>query len=382
MRNHERIRSLEREQLQGFRFGVFVPDAYILNKEIEGWGLTDKKGNTINTTYIYEKTGIKKRHVATQNDYRNENQFYMGAHSLHKAMRGRKSLDAYFVTNSYPMNVNLSTVIPEALGVRVKGIPDLKDPEVPWQWRDGRVEVGAACTGFAHILSFIKKHEGVFWGREIGITATEKYSTSCVNLKELGQEGVERDPSLSQILFSDGAVSMVATYGKDFRILSTAGRSKESQDVLMPIEKDRIQGNYLYKKVPTPPRDEWYFQQNGRRVINFILSEVPSLIEEVVEKAKINPDEIKAVFPHQPSKQPIEGLSKKIDLPIVADYEKGNWSSASIPKSLEQAFANGVMSVGQGGEFRTTKLNLRKGDKIVIAGFGAGVQAEAAVLEL
>lgn len=80
-----------------------------------------------------------------------------------------------------------------------------------------------------------------------------------------------------------------------------------------------------------------------------------------MERNNLTSEDIKYIVPHQANFRIIEAVSKKLDIDINKFYMNienyGNTSSASIPIALAEM----------------NSLGLLKGDKIIIAGFGAGL---------
>ena len=94
------------------------------------------------------------------------------------------------------------------------------------------------------------------------------------------------------------------------------------------------------------------------------------IIEKVIEKAGLTVNDIDRIVPHQANIRIIQTAASKLGLPMekfFINIEKyGNTSSASIPIALTEAIDNGI---------------IKRGDKIVLAGFGAGLTYGAVCLE-
>ena len=109
---------------------------------------------------------------------------------------------------------------------------------------------------------------------------------------------------------------------------------------------------------------------DGRAVYRFAVKTVPCAIESAMQKAGIAPSEVKYFLLHQANLRIIESVAKKLGQPMEkfpTNLQKcGNISAGSVPILLDD--------VNRG------KM-LQRGDKIVLAGFGAGLTWGAAVLE-
>jgi 3-oxoacyl-[acyl-carrier-protein] synthase-3 len=119
---------------------------------------------------------------------------------------------------------------------------------------------------------------------------------------------------------------------------------------------------------PIPYPESGKFEQNGGEVVKIISNNIRPLIEQAITQAKLKPSDIKIVFPHQGSRPTTEAVEKAIsEYRVCKDFEEGNFSSASIPKALMKAINQG---------------EIKRGDNLVLAGFGAGMFASIAVVKL
>ena len=94
------------------------------------------------------------------------------------------------------------------------------------------------------------------------------------------------------------------------------------------------------------------------------------MIREVLEKNDVAQEEIGYYILHQANKRIVEAIAKRLDEPMekfpVNLEEYGNTSSASIPILLDELNREG---------------KLERGQKIVLAGFGAGLTWGASIIE-
>ena len=119
---------------------------------------------------------------------------------------------------------------------------------------------------------------------------------------------------------------------------------------------------------PTNDR-EHYIQMDGQEVYRFATRRVPQCIEEALSDAGLAVPDIDMFVLHQANARIIDAVAKRLH----ADREKfptnlervGNLSSASIPVLLDELNRQG---------------KLHRGDRIVLAGFGAGLTIGACVM--
>ena len=126
--------------------------------------------------------------------------------------------------------------------------------------------------------------------------------------------------------------------------------------------------NNLYRQLG--PQTYSFTKMNGSEVYKFAVRTVPQAISEALEKAQISVDQVKYFLLHQANLRIIESVAKRLRQPIdkfpTNLEECGNVSAASVPILLDKVRGEGM---------------IEKGDKIVMAGFGAGLTWGACVLE-
>ncbi len=110
---------------------------------------------------------------------------------------------------------------------------------------------------------------------------------------------------------------------------------------------------------------------DGPRIFQFMLDIVPSLLSSCLEKNALTLDAVDAVLLHQANRFMLDHLARKCRISaekMLLDMEYGgNTVSNTIPVALSRKISQGV---------------LQRGQKILLAGFGAGLSAAAAVVEL
>ncbi len=117
-------------------------------------------------------------------------------------------------------------------------------------------------------------------------------------------------------------------------------------------------------------RDELWM--DGSKVFNFVQKEVPPLIEEILEYAKISKEDIDWYLFHQPNKFMLQKLADKMGVPwakmpmnVVENF--GNSSGSTIPVNI-------AFNLGE---------QLKKEEYLCcLSGFGAGLSWASMVLQL
>lgn len=111
---------------------------------------------------------------------------------------------------------------------------------------------------------------------------------------------------------------------------------------------------------------------DGQAVFLYVMQDVPKYVNETLEFAKKNKDEMEYYFFHQPNKFMVDKLAQKLDIPherapsnVVTYY--GNSNGSTIPVCMCHNAKNELMN---------------KKMTCMMAGFGAGLNYSAVIMEL
>ena len=108
---------------------------------------------------------------------------------------------------------------------------------------------------------------------------------------------------------------------------------------------------------------------NGKEVFKFAVTVLPETMARSLERANISVEDISMVVPHQANYRIVSAAAKKLELSEDKFYmnlnKYGNTSGASIGLALSEAYEKGLV---------------KKGDNLVLVGFGAGLSYASLVL--
>ena len=122
-------------------------------------------------------------------------------------------------------------------------------------------------------------------------------------------------------------------------------------DLMQQLHQQHVQG-----------RPDIFIHMDGPEVFKFAVKSVPTAIETLLHNNNMDINEVDKFILHQANVRIIESVAKRLkadkDKFPVNLNEYGNTSSASIPILLDELNRNG---------------SLKQGEKLVLAGFGAGL---------
>lgn len=209
-------------------------------------------------------------------------------------------------------------------------------------------DLTAACSGFM-----------------FGLSVADKYIRSGVyeNALVIGAEVLSKMVDWSErstcVLFGDGAagayLKKTDTAGIICEEIGSSGKNYEALTAgHMPA------ANAFNDVAPATGFD--MVKMDGREVFKFATRKVSKSILQLLEKSGVAADEIKYVVPHQANARIIEVVAKKVGMSLEKFYlnmdRTANTSAASIPIALHEINEKGM---------------LKRGDKIILTGFGGGL---------
>lgn len=290
-----------------------------------------------NDEWIRERTGVVKRHVIQE-----ETTVSMAADAARKALENG-NVSAEEVDLILVSTISSNVILPCAACEVQKAIGAVNAT---------CFDLSAACTGFVFAYNTAVAYLASGMYRTVLIIGSESLS-NLTNWKDRG----------TCILFGDGAGAAVvkAAEGKLYRAVTHSDGFKG--EALTCTSRH----NRNWEEIPL---EETYMQMDGQAVFKFAVKRVPEAVKEVLKKNNMTAEEIDYFILHQANKRIVEAVAKRLDVSIdkfpMNLQEYGNTSSASIPILLDE--------MSRGGR-------LKKGQKIILAGFGAGLSWGATILE-
>lgn len=214
-------------------------------------------------------------------------------------------------------------------------------------------DISAACSGFVFALSTMYAfiHAGIY---KTGLVIGADLLSKVTNWEDRG----------TCVLFGDGAGAVVVKADETGVRHLVMGADGNRGDVLSCLS--RSTGNFLTGTKP----EMGYMTMDGQEVFKFAVKKVPECILQVLRETGTELDEIKYFVLHQANVRILESVAKRLKQPIekfpMNMEHYGNTSGASIPILLDEC---------------NRKQMFEPGDKIVLAGFGAGLTWGAILLE-
>ena len=218
-------------------------------------------------------------------------------------------------------------------------------PEVAYRLgatQAGASDIGAGCAGFTYALAMAADMVRAGSADTVLVIGSEKL-LPMVNPTDRG----------TAFLFGDGAGAAVVGLADTDGIGPVVWTSDGGQYDKLVIEGMPLQ-----------------LRMDGRAIYRWATGALPDLARRACAKAGIDPTELAGFVPHQANLRITESVVKALGLPdtvVVARdvVDSGNTSAASVPLALARLHEQG---------------DLRRGDPVLLFGFGAGLTAAGQVV--
>ena len=315
--------------------GYCVPEKVLSNHDLEKIVETSDE-------WIVQRTGIKERRVLEDD----QPSYKLAVEAATKAIKSSK------VEKSDIGLVICTTTTPDYVS---PSIASLVQRETECK-KAAAFDMNAACSGFPYALTIAKQFINTGAYKHILIVSCEALS-KAVDWKDRN----------TCVLFGDGAGACILSRSEDENLLASdiGCEGNLGHNITIPCfyssEDDNEVRNGENKNV---------IWMDGGEVFKFAVKKMYFASKAVMKKSKLKIEDIAMVVPHQANVRIIDNAAKRLKIDkekIYVNLEKyGNTSSASIPIALAEAYETG---------------KIKKGDNIILVGFGAGLTWGATLIK-
>ncbi|RLJ17258.1 3-oxoacyl-ACP synthase [bacterium endosymbiont of Escarpia laminata] len=303
--------------------GSYLPEKALTNKDLE---------KIVDTTdqWIVDRTGIKKRHIAADDEYTCDLAEKAARNAMEMAGVEPKDIDLIVVATTTPDQVFPSTacLLQARLGIHGPAAFDVQ----------------AVCTGFVYAVGVADKF-------------IKTGSAKCALV--IGAETLSRIVDWSDrntcVLFGDGAGAVVLEASEKPGIISTHLHADGAFEGLLRVPSG-VSRNYgaLQEGVA-------YMEMRGNEVFKMAVTTLGRIVDETLKANDMERSDVDWLIPHQANIRIINATAKKLrtsmDRVVVTVHEHGNTSAASVPLALDTAVRDG---------------RIKRGETLLMEAFGGG----------
>ena len=288
--------------------------------------------------WIVERTGIRFRHIAEPD----ETTATLGADAARQALTAAglepSDIGLIIVATATPDN----TFPASATKVQaLLGTPDCI-----------AFDVAAVCSGFLYAVSVADAMLRTGAAKHALVIGSETFSRI-----------LDWEDRTTCVLFGDGAGAIILSaedVADDRGILATRLHAEGKYSDMLYVDGG-----------PSTTGTVGHVRMQGREVFRHAVTNLASVLGEVMEDIGLSADQIDWVVPHQANKRIIDATAKKLGLPaervVLTVDQHANTSAASVPLALDLAVRDG---------------RIKRGDLVVLEAMGGGFTWGAAVLRV
>lgn len=317
--------------------GSYLPPSILTNADLE-------KMVETNDQWIVERTGIKRRHLASSDQAASDLALIAAQKALKDSGLTAQDLDAIIVCTVSGDQVMPSTacVLQHKLGAR----------------NVMAFDITAACSGFVYGLSVADQFIRTGMHKHVLVVGTEVLHR-FVNYKD-------RETC---ILFGDGAgawiLSRTSADDKNVILSSHLHADGELGELFVlpaggsrhPLSAEVLENNLQYVRM------------KGREIFKNAVRTMTFCCQEALEANEMTADQVDWLIPHQANNRIIEAIAEYYEFPkekvVVSVHETGNTSAASIPLAFQMAKEEG---------------RIQRGQVVLLTAFGAGLTSGSLLL--
>jgi 3-oxoacyl-[acyl-carrier-protein] synthase-3 len=300
----------------------------------------DDLSKMVETTdsWIYERTGIKSRHIAADDETASSMAEIAARQAIDVAGIDVQEIDLIIVATGTPDRVYPSTacLLQQRLGIQ----------------RCVGFDIQAACSGSIFGLSIADQYIKTGFAKTVLVVGTEV----CSRI-------VDWTDRSTCILFGDGAGALLLAAADTPGILATHIQSDGSYEDLLYLPNPQVASAPLQGEAA-------FIQMRGNEVFKVAVNTLGRIVDETLEANGLQQADIDWLVPHQANTRIITATAKKLGLDmeqvILTLENQGNTSSASVLLAFNEGVSDG---------------RIQRGQTVLMEAFGAGFTWGSALLK-
>jgi len=322
MTTDNQVRQVRRAVIVGV--GSHLPEKIVTNEDLAKFVDTSDE-------WIRERTGIKQRHIAADDETTCDLAVRAAQRALEDAGMAASDIDLIVLATSTPDNTfpATATLVQAKLGIT----------------QGSAFDIQAVCSGFVFALNTANALVTTGQANHVLVIGAETFSR-ILDWEDRG----------TCVLFGDGAGAVV---------LSGQDGSGENTDRGILAAKVRSDGRHYDKLYVdggvSSTQTVGKLRMQGPEVFKHAVKNISSIITETAEIAGISVSDVDWFVPHQANKRILDGTARKLKLDpdqiVITVDMHGNTSAASVPLALDIAVKDG---------------RIKKGDLVLLEAMGGG----------
>lgn len=313
--------------------GSYLPEKVVSNDDLS-------KIVDTSDEWIYERTGIKRRHILSEEESTSTISLKAAKQALSMSGLTGRDIDLIILATATPDKTFPATaaIIQRELGSQGSAF-----------------DIQAACSGFLYAMtiadSMLKNRQAktalVIGAESLSRITNWKDRNTCVLFGDGSGAAIFRAEESKENIEGFGIYDMIIrSDGNQFDLLCSSGGAATSEDC-------------------------GKITMNGREVYRHAVTNLTAIAEEILTRNNLSHKDLDWFVPHQANMRIIESVVQKIgismDKVILTIEDTANTSAASIPIALTKGFQEG---------------KIKEGDLILLDAMGGGFTWAAGLLRV
>jgi 3-oxoacyl-[acyl-carrier-protein] synthase-3 len=300
---------------------------------------------------VYRRSGVIERHISAENELPSDMAVKAAEKLFTEQDIDKKNID-FLIFCSMLLDRQAPTtacLLQERLGLS-KNI--------------GAIDMPMGCSGYIYGLCIAKSliHSGV--AKNVLILAGD-----CTT------KTIQPDDHALRFLFGDGMTASLISHSNEENIgsfvLGSDGSGESSLVIQGANARENSNPEWLKQNPDAAGMPYGKLFMHGLDVLSFTLKTVPTMINDLLVKERLAMEDIDMFVFHQPGGFVLEKLKRKMNIPdekfFVNIQNRGNTVSATIPIAVCDAL---------------NEKRIKKGSRILLAGFGIGLSWGCTIVTL
>ncbi|HLT79221.1 MAG TPA: beta-ketoacyl-ACP synthase III [Ferrovibrio sp.] len=294
--------------------GSYLPERILTNAELAKMVDTSDE-------WITERTGIRQRHIAADNEKTSDLALKAAQAALAHAGMTADEIDLIVLATATPDETFPATACRVQAGLGMT--------------RGFAFDVQAVCSGFVYALATADNFIKAGQAKAALVIGAETFSRI-----------LDWTDRTTCVLFADGAGALV------LRAEKGEGSNADRGVLTTHLHSDGRHHDLLYVDGgPSSTQTTGHLRMLGKEVFRHAVVNLADVVKETLDAVDMQPSEIDWLVPHQANKRIIDGTARKLGLStdrVVLTVDRhGNTSAASVPLALAEAVADGRIQQGQ-----------------------------------
>lgn len=301
--------------------GSYLPKNKVDNKTIANELM-------ITEEFIYKRTGIQTRYYSEAETIEE-----IAIKSVHNLIEKNSQIDINKIDMIIVATTSTNLLMP-GISYKIQEHFDIKNCMC--------LDILAGCSGFINATDIAQNYISI-----------EKVNKALVVGVDILSKITDKTDLSTSIILSDGAGAV---------LLEKTETDKQYESI---IKSEGQKGNLLVSK------SNENIKMDGKEIYKYAVTETVKNIKNLLKASNTDINEIKYIVPHQSNIKIMNSIASRLKIDISKMYinieNVGNTFCASIPIAIDEMFEKDL---------------LKEGDKIILLGYGGGLNTGSILMEV